>query len=322
MTEAGNSPDLSLGLPTDRADRLISINGSRQVELKAEYSVDGRAAWHPATVYPGADVDEWRTVEPEVWNRSATGGVLPSGDQTCVWACWFDIDAPTEGAVFRLRDGDRVVLEQTVTAPDAGLVINHLSISDHVSGDLQDPWSLRPSEISNARAPSIHGAVRIRRLESEYPTAVVENADHQPLVLEPGLDGWHRVYLGLEPESSVQFSLSGDDVEIPVPCESSGKLKREYLVTCADMTGQDVYLRLGGSRVWTDASIRYVRFVPMSEPETDVYQGLRDRATAGRPFAGYLEQVTDGYYNGDTIPLRDFTRNEMRLHKRRGCTEV
>ncbi|MCK5525869.1 MAG: hypothetical protein KAJ05_01890, partial [Candidatus Latescibacteria bacterium] len=42
----------------------------------------------------------------------------------------------------------------------------------------------------------------------------------------------------------------------------------------------------------------------------------------GRPFAGYVEPCTDGYYIGETIPLRDYIRNEMRLHQLRGCTEA
>ena len=49
---------------------------------------------------------------------------------------------------------------------------------------------------------------------------------------------------------------------------------------------------------------------------------MRSAAAAGRPFAGYLEHVTDGYYNGDTISLSDFTRNSIDLLERRGCTDV
>lgn len=318
---ASHPPDIALSLP-DRPDRLPVIAGPRPEALTAEWSADAGATWHPATVYPGEAVDDWRPVDAETWNRSVTEGVLPAGDRPCVWACWFDLDAPGDPVALRIRAGDRVLLQQDLTIPETGLLVNHRNVTDLAAGPLHDPWSLRVSDVPGARAPSIHGAVRIRRLDSEYPTAIVQNADHEPLTLAPGLDGWHRVYVGLEPESSVRVSFSNDATDIPVPNQADGKLKREFCVAAADLTGQRVSLRLGGARVWPDLSVRYIRFVPMTDREVAQHRDLRDRAATGRPFAGYLEQVTDGYYNGDTVSLTDFTRNEMHLHRRRGCTNV
>ena len=314
--------EVSISHSASRPDRLPILSGTRPEHLIAEYSTDAGTTWRLASIFPGETVDDWRTVDADAWNRSTTVAVVPIGSSRCVWACWFDLDAPGQKASFRVRAGDRVVHQEELTLPGEGLLINHLSISDFADGPLSDPWSLRTSDLPNAQAASVHGKVKIDRLESEYPSAIVQNADHAPLVLNPQLTGWHRVYLGMEPESSVRFSLSGDETEIPVPNQADGKLKREYLVTQADMTDQKVLLRLGGARVWPDVSIRYMRFVPMTDEEIRDYHGLRSRALSGRPFAGYLEQVTDGYYNGDAIPLSEFTRNEMRLHKQRGCTEV
>jgi len=316
----GETSPLSLSHPGDRQDRLIAITGHRDNDLRAEYAID--TAWRSATIYQGADVDAWRQAEPESWNRSVTEGILPSGSGTCVWAYWFDLGQPSEQVSLRLRAGERILFEQTIDLITDHLIINHLNITAYTPEPLSAPWSLSPTDLENAESPSIHGAVQIRQLESEYPTAFVENADHQPLVLQPNLKGWHRIYLGMEPDSSIQFSLSNEAIDIPVPNENHGKLKREYFVSTADLTDQDIIMRLGGSRVWKDASIRYIRFVSMIDAEIQTENDLCIRAATGRPFAGYLEQLTDGYYIGETISLREFTRNEMRLHKLRGCTEV
>lgn len=53
--------------------------------------------------------------------------------------------------------------------------------------------------------------------------------------------------------------------------------------------------------------------------------GPRERQlaqTRGRPFAGYVEQCTEAFYDRNKLTLREYTHNEMKLNKERGATEV
>ncbi|MDP6945979.1 MAG: hypothetical protein QF464_17645, partial [Myxococcota bacterium] len=75
--------------------------------------------------------------------------------------------------------------------------------------------------------------------------------------------------------------------------------------------------------VWSHTWIHHIRLVPMSGDEVERLGSARQLAEmSGRPFIGYVEHITDGYRKGETISLQDHTRNEMELHKGRGCSEV
>ena len=318
---------LLFGKPTDRADRLIAISGLRAEEWVAEYSSDGGRQWNPATIYIGATVDEWRTCDTEVWNRGVLEGILPSGDQDCLWNYFFDAELPIDTVRFRFKTAgcSEVMLEQAFDLSDVrdGFVVDHRNVAGLAGGRLPEPWSLKQSQLKKRGTLSIFGRVESEKYDSEYPTSCVKNADLPPLTIRPDLEGWHRIYIGMEPITSVRFSLSEDQARIPVPGENEERLFREYCVAEADLTGRDIRLALGGTRVWPDASVHHIRFVPMTDEErVRVQETHRLAETKGRPFAGYVEPCTDGYYIGETIPLRDYIRNEMRLHQLRGCTEA
>jgi hypothetical protein len=325
---------LLFGKPTDRADRLIAITGVRAEEWVAECSSDGGRQWVPATIYIGATVDEWRTCDTEVWNRAVLEGILPSGDQNCLWNVFFDVEVPIDKVgvqhvepLFRFKaaESDEVALEHAFDLSDVHdvFVVDHRNVAQLAGGRLPEPWSLKQSQLKKRGTRSLFGKVESEKYDSEYPTSSVKNADFSPLTIRPGLEGWHRIYIGMEPVTSVRFSLSEEQVQIPVPCENEERLFREYCVAEADLTGRDIRLALGGTRVWPDASVHHIRFVPMTEEERARVQETPRLAEAkGRPFAGYVEPCTDGYYIGETIPLRDYIRNEMQLHQLRDCTEV
>lgn len=315
----GGARAMTLGDPLDRADRLIAISGGREGELLAEYSTDGSERWRPATIYVGATVDEWRPCNPGVWNKGVIEGIVPAGNQVCLWNYFFDVDMPTDAAGLRLRepDGD-VLLSQNVdlTGTRDVFAIDRRNAAELAGGTLPAPWRLK---LAGAKEPGVESIL----CPADDPTAPA-------LVLEPKLTGWHRIYLGMEPYSALRFSLSGEGIVHAVPDylasprgQARDRLLQEFYLKSADLTGQDVCLAIGGARgAWRDASVRHVRFVPMTEDEVAHHQDVRRLAeTRGRPFAGYMEQVTPAHYE-PMLTLRDHTRNEMRLHKDRGCTDV
>ncbi|MFH1008951.1 MAG: hypothetical protein V1800_15870 [Candidatus Latescibacterota bacterium] len=350
------APIVAFGKPTDRADRLIAIKGVRPEEWVAEISSDGGHEWHPATIYLGATPDDCRTCDKEIWNRGVLEGMLPAGNQPCVWNCFFDVAMPmnrigiqTDGAGARcIGAGDQgayvgaqcivplhmrlmttgtgeVVFDQSFDRSTLcnGFVVDHRNVAGLAGGRLPEPWSLKLSSLKKRGSVSLVGQVESEPYDSEYPTCHVKNADLPPLVIWTDLEGWHRVYVGMEPITSVRFSLSEEQVSVPIPGEHEQRLFREYCVAEADLTGQDIHLELGGIRVWPDAWVHHIRFVHMTDRESAEVLKTRQLAQEkGRPFAGYLEPMTDGYYIGETIKLRDYIRNEMRLHQLRGCTEV
>ncbi len=220
--------------------------------------------------------------------------------------------------MFRLRTGDKeVLLRGNVDLSDVGgvFVIDHRNAAELAGGELPAPWQLRAAGKKGPKSDSIF-------CPSDDPTAPA-------LVFGPHLQGWHRIYIGLEDDLPHQFSLSTEGITHAVPGEApakagQGRLLREYYLKSADVTGQDVCLGLDATaRDSHDASIRYIRFVPMSPQEIAEFVGARKRAELqGRPFAGYVEQCTAGYYNQGGLDLRTYTRNEMRLNKARGATVV
>ena len=276
-------------------------------------------------MYPGASVDEWRSSDVDAWNHATLEGRIPPGGQPCLWNYFFDCERLFGEILFHLRSVQRgeIVLERALELAGDSTVVDHGKVVELAGGHLPEPWSLEQGKSDGQAATTLVGRVESTAYASEYPTSHVENAHLPPLTLDPGLAGWHRVFIGMEPGTAVQFSLSGDRVVVPVPREQDERPWREYCVGSADLTGQAVCLSPGGSRVWDDARVRYVRFVPMRDDEVSSLCAAQEKAEAhGRPFAGYVEQITAGYRLGETIGLREYTRNEMRLHKQRGCTEV
>jgi hypothetical protein len=174
---------------------------------------------------------------------------------------------------------------------------------------------------------TLHFTREVAKADDRYPIYRYVEAHAEPIVLSPGLTGGHRIYVGTEEQTSFQLSLSKEDIKYPVPEYFAGerysRQLQDYLVTCADMTGQGVRIEPGGARYWRDVSIRYIRFVPMTEEEVRVRQEMLDFAREhGRPFAAYVEPVTPCHYQPRTLKLRDHVRNQMRLHEKRGCTDA
>jgi len=311
---------VSLGSPAARPDRLIELTGERAEALRAEYSTDGGQAWHAATLYTGATVDEWRTCKYSVWNAGVIEGKLRAGKQTCVWNYFFDLALPQGRVEFRLLDsGGAEVLRQQVDLTRVGglPLIDHRSAAGLPGGSLLSPWRLKAAGAKTPPVPSI--------------VCPVDDPLAPALVLAPGLEGWHRIYVGIEVAAPHRFTLSTEGISYPVPDyqrapdkQGRDKLCREYYIKSADMTGQDISLALGGTvPTWHDAGIRYIRFVPMTPDEVDHFHDVRKQARErGRPFAGYVEQCTAACYDQGGLGLRAHTRNEMRLNKVRGATEV
>ena len=100
------------------------------------------------------------------------------------------------------------------------------------------------------------------------------------------------------------------------------KFFREFCLRSADLSGQDVCVALGALRFPTDAAVRYIRFVPLSDEEIADWHKVRELAKSkGRPFAAYVE-CSPAIYESVRTSLHDYLRNDMRLNKLRGATEV
>ena len=314
-----SAPLLTVGDPRGRPDRMIAIFGERPAELVGEYSTDGGKRWRAATIYVGAGVDEWRPCKYARWNKGAIDGRIPAGKQDCVWNYFFDVAMPANDVRLRLRSADgEIALERTVDLSGVRevFVIDRRNVVSLAGGKLPAPWALKPAKKKEPSADSIV-------CPADAPAAPA-------LALRPNLKGWHRIYLGMEPYSALQFYLLREEIRYAVPDYLATPDKRgrdrfcqEFHVKSADMTGQDVCLALGGARYWREASVRHIRFVPMTPEEVAQYKAVRTLAeTKGRPFAGYVEPVSPAYTEPKVLTLRDHIRNEMRLHKDRGCTEV
>jgi len=323
---------IGLGSPADRADRLITIHGQREEEAVVEYSLDAGKAWHPATVYVGTTIDEWRPCEVALWNRAALEGRIPAGDQPCVWNHYFDLPRRLDAVLLRFKSAQKgnVLLQKTLDLSSVGnvFVIDRDNVSDLAGGMLPAPWTFQ----RGTKAPGSESfGIRLTKSEvvsGRHPVFRIKEASAVPLVLAPNLTGWYRIYVGMESYGSLQLHLSGEGIKYPVPEYLSGvtprsRLMQEFHVKSMDMTGQQVCLECGGARYWRDASVRFIRFVPMTADEVAHWREVREMAQSkGRPFAGYVEQCTPCHYEPRTLTLRAHTRNEMRLSKVRGCTDV
>jgi hypothetical protein len=327
------SSALTVGRPRDRSDRLITIAGQRQESMLAEWSTDAGKTWHPATIYVGTNIDVWRPCDAGAWNRAAVEGRLPAGEQSCLWNYAFDLAMPVKRAALRFKSlSGKVVLQKRIDLHGAVdvFVVDHRNVSELAGGTLPGPWALYPG--TNKKPPVMSLGIKLTKrpvVSGRYPVYEIEEAAAPPLVLRPPLKGWYRIYLGMESYGSVQFYLAREQILYPVPEYHTGpnpsntRLMQEFYIKSADMTGQAVCLACGGARYWRDVAVRYLRFVPMTADEVAHVREVRELArTKGRPFAGYVEQCTPCNYEPASLTLLTHTRNEMRLNKVRGCTDV
>ncbi|MBN1346718.1 MAG: hypothetical protein JXQ73_28770 [Phycisphaerae bacterium] len=330
-----SSPNaMTVGTCRDRSDRLIEIRGPRDVPLAVQYSADDGQSWHTATIYVGARADAWRTCDAVRWNHGATDGQIPPGQEPCVWDYWFDLDMPRDHAELRLLDyaSNKLICRQTIDLRGTGdvFVIDRRNVARLAGGSLPRPWTLRSE---GKKLPTVESlSVRLTKKEivgGRYPIYQIDEASVSPLVLSPKLKGWHRIYLGMEAYGSLQFWLSTEQIKYPIPeyhmppSVPKPQLLQDLYIKSADLSGQDVCLACGGARYWRDVSVRYVRFVPMADDEVAHFKRVRELArTEGRPFAGYVEPCTPCHYEPASLTLVDHVRNEMRLNRVRGCTDV
>ncbi|MCP4641609.1 MAG: hypothetical protein GY851_14290 [bacterium] len=330
---ASEEGSIILGNPSDRADRLISIVGPRDADVVAECRPTGREAWTPATVYVGATVNAWRTRDQTTRNANIVAGRVPRGSEPCVWNYSFDFDPPLGRVQFRLRaaDGGGVILDQEVDLSVCSdvVVVGCGNLDAYLGDAFEMPWRITPGAHQTPQHPNLCLPFTrdVVKPDDRYPLYRYREADAEPVVVSPGLTGWYRIYAGTEPQTSFQLSLSDEGVRYPVPeyhtARSYSRLMQDYLVVSADMTGQDVLLHPGGARYWKDVSIRYLRFVPMTDEEVQAESNARDWARAqGRPFVAYAEPCTINHYEPRSLTLRGHLGNEMRLHQKRGCTDV
>ena len=307
---------LELSRPADRPDRLMAISGNRKQPCIAEYSADGGRTWKPATMYTGRTVDDWRTCGYEIWNHGVREGLMPPGNQPCVWNYFFDLAMPANRVALRLKSADdgSVVWEQAVDLGDTGdvFVVDCRNAARLAGGKLPAPWQIKPGTTP----------LPVESINCEPDVSA------PPLVLDPQIKGWYRIYVGMEPCSAFLLYLSGEDIRYSIPdyqgeSGPEDRLCREFYIKSADLTGRKICLAPGGARRWREVSVRYIRLVSMSDKEVEDHQKVRQLAeTGGRPFAAYMEQCTPAFYEAETLSLRDHTRNDMRLNRDRGATEV
>ena len=325
---------LTLTGPRRRPDRLVAISGRRARDLKLEYSIDAGATWCPATVYVGETAADWIVAGHQTWNRGAIEGRIPRGSVSCVWNRFFDLSEPVTSARVRLMaagTGERVWARTISLSSDAGVpVVNAGNLVSLAGGGMPAPWKLEALEVKRGSAASLVARLtRKQRSGGQYPVYDIDEAFAPPLVLRPDLQGWYRVYAGTDQCTSFQFSLSREGVLYPVPDylghrdNAEERRLTEYCLGSFDMTGQEVNLWLGGARYWRDVALRYIRFVPMTQTEVRQRRRARDLArTRGRSFAAYVEPCTPVHYEPESLTLRGHVRNDMRLHRSRGCDQA
>ncbi|MBT3344058.1 MAG: hypothetical protein HN712_27665 [Gemmatimonadetes bacterium] len=313
-----------------RPDRLIPLP-SCDAACRVEYCLGEGHPWTSATVYLGDSADDWRGRPVSEWNDACRQGVVPAGTARALWNCFFDVEHPGKVCQIRaLAVSDGGVLWETTIDPSQTsdvTVIDHRHFGD---SDLPGAWSVQDAGLAATTAPSLfrHLQREHRYLEGSdryYRWVVTEKPE--ALTIEPGVTGWHRVYVAMEPCSSFELSFGPDApaYEIPNPFIDSGdddRFLQEFFIAEVDLTDCDIRVRPGGSRFWRDVSIRYIRLVPMSAAEVDHHQQVREMAAVARPFAGYLEPCTVAAYWPHFVQLRDHIRNEMQLNALRGSTDV
>ncbi|MFH1568871.1 MAG: hypothetical protein ABIL09_12810 [Gemmatimonadota bacterium] len=319
--------------PPPRPDRLIRLPRF-DFDCRVQFSVDSGTTWTPATVYLGATVDDWRASQVDQWNRACREGSLPARTPHALWNCFFDVELPAPSPQLRALRADTG--EQAWRGDAETASLHDVTVIDYrrfagSEGALGPGWALRDAGLASVSRPSLfrHLPREKRYLQGsdQYYRWVVDEDEPEPLRICPQAAGWHRVYVGMEPYSTLSLSFGEDcpAYEVPNPYVDSGENDRflqEFFIAEVDLADRPMLVRPGGSRFWRDVSIRYVKLVPMSSAEVDRHRAVRAAAQRGREFAGYLEPCTVAAYWPRFLRLRDHIRNEMRLNAIRGSTDV
>ena len=314
-----------------RPDRLIPLPPFA-VDCRLQFSLDGQT-WSPATVYLGATADAWRALPVEAWNGAAQEGVVPARTPDALWNCFFDVELPAPTCQLRavpMPDGERL-WSGPVDLSHLGTVtvVDHRSFA--TGEQLPGAWTLLDAGLASTRRPSMCRPLRreqryLQGSDKYYRWEVTED-EPEPLRIDPGVSGWHRVYVAMEPYSAFSLSL-GEDApayEVPNAVVDSGeadRLLQELFIAEVDLTGRAIQVRPGGSRFWRDVSIRYIKLVPMSAAEIEHHAAVRAAASRGRAVASYLEPCTVAAYWPRFLGLQDHIRNEVRLNVLRGSSDV
>jgi hypothetical protein len=318
-----------------RPDRLVPLPRFT-ADCHVQFSLDAGKTWTPATVYLGATVDGWRGQTPEAWNLACREGVVPAQTEAALWNCFFDLELPAPSCRIRAVDAQTGEPEWScdadLSALDDTVVLDHRSFSAAAGGALPHPWALQSSGLAATDRPSLFRPLQRQKRplaenDKHYRWDVTEDAV-EPIRIRPGLQGWHRVYVGMEPCSAFSLSVGENAPAYEVPNayadnSDDDRLLQEFFIAEADLTDSTLCMAPGGTRFWRDVSIRYIKLIPMSASEVDHHRAVRDAAAErGREFAGYLEPCTVAAYWPKFVGLRDHTRNEMGLNVVRGSTDV
>jgi len=213
-----------------RHDRLIPLP-RLDADSLVQFSLDQGQTWAPATVYLGSTVDERRACPPEAWNRAAREGVLPANTPHALWNCFFDVDLPAGACQVRARalETDQVRWSDTVDLSGLGDVglIDHRSFAA-AAGELPGAWCLQDAGLAATARPSLHRPLqrehRFLEGSDKYYRWVVTEDEPEGVALDPGVSGWHRVYVAMEPYSAFSLSFGADApaYEVPNPYADSG----------------------------------------------------------------------------------------------------
>jgi hypothetical protein len=205
-----------------RPDRLITLPPCER-DGRVEYSVNtgqtGAApAWAAATVYLGADVDAWRGTELKQWNQACGKGLVPAGTVDALWNCFFDLELPVDTCQVRAVDAQTadVLWVQDVDPADwvDTIVMDHRDFVAAAGGELPGKWTLKDEGLAATSRPSL---VRVLQREKQflpdsnrhYRYRLCED-EPEGVRIDPGVKGWHRVYVGMEPYSAFRLSLGAE----------------------------------------------------------------------------------------------------------------
>lgn len=108
-----------------------------------------------------------------------------------------------------------------------------------------------------------------------------------PLILSPGLTGWHRIYVcmfaGVKGRTYISLRLSDDRApafisigDMNTGYWSNKEQCEESFWKCVDMTGQSLTISKSPSEFQSEATLMWLRFVPMTDDEINAE--LSDRA--------------------------------------------
>jgi hypothetical protein len=121
--------------------------------------------------------------------------------------------------------------------------------------------------------------------------AAVKNVKPDPVTFTLGLTGWYRIYVCLPGYGSfgsyaINLQLTNDKsyAQLCPSGQAHGKFEEIYWKS-ADLTGQDITLSKFKTGIDHDAMLAWLRFVPMSDDETAVYQDDQQRRDTKRIYA-------------------------------------